>query len=135
MLTKFSCLYHVLKILLYRPTLSRRWYIPNSILMPDPNHLVECIKSATSIIAIYDLFCRSFGDGHCILSLSYSVFTAASVFLLQIQALTSQDERAIHNLEFCIHALQRVVSINPGKANSNQIIGLLLFSDCLMNVY
>ena len=85
---------------------------------PDPNHLVECISSATSIIAIFDLFCRTFGDDYCILSLSYSVYTAASIFLLQVQAATGPvagEEMTVRRLEFCIKALERVGRINPGE--------------------
>jgi len=66
-----NCLYHTFKILLYRPMLSRR----TSGGHLNPEHLLECIASATSIIAIFDLFCKCFGDGHVVLSLSYSVYT------------------------------------------------------------
>lgn len=95
--------------------------------MPDPNHLVECIAASTSIIAIFDLFCRSFGAGRCILSLSYSVYTAASIFLLQIQALTYHDEQTLRRLEFCIHALERVKTINPGNAYYALLLVALVF--------
>jgi hypothetical protein len=83
---------------------------------PDPGHLVECISSATTIVAIFDLFCRTFGEGYCVLSLSYSIYTAASIFLLQIQASTYQDEQTLRLLQFCIEVLGRVKLFNPGTA-------------------
>lgn len=113
MLTYLSCLYHTFKILLYRPMLFQRSEVTDQ--KPDPNHLVECISSATSIIAIFDLFCKTFGDSYCILSLSYSVYTAASIFLLQIQVGMSQDEQTLARLKFSIYSLERVKSTNPGK--------------------
>jgi hypothetical protein len=81
---------------------------------PDPSHLVECISSATAIIAIFDLFRRTFGEGYCVLSLSYSIYTAASIFLLQIQASTYQDDQTLRRLQFCIGVLERVKIFNPG---------------------
>ena len=81
---------------------------------PDPSHLVECISSATAIITIFDLFRRTFGEGYCVLSLSYSVYTAASIFLLQIQASTYQDDQTLRRLQFCTEALERVKIFNPG---------------------
>ncbi|KFZ07001.1 hypothetical protein V501_06851 [Pseudogymnoascus sp. VKM F-4519 (FW-2642)] len=106
-----NCLYHTFTILLYRPMLFQRSEVTDQ--KPDPNHLVECISSATSIIAIFDLFCKTFGDNYCILSLSYSVYTAASIFLLQIQAGMSRDEQTLARLKFSIYSLERVKSTNP----------------------
>lgn len=85
---------------------------------PNPYHLLECMSSATSIIAIFDLFCRTFGDDYCILSLSYSVYIAASIFLLQVQAVGSgiQDEITLRRLEFCVGALRGVRGINAGES-------------------
>jgi len=87
-------------------------------LRPNADYLLECIKSATSIISIFDLFCRSFGDGHCVLSVAYSVYMAVSILLLQVQGATSSDKQAIRRLEFCIRSLERVKSSNPGKLNN-----------------
>lgn len=81
---------------------------------PDPSHLVECISSATAIITIFDLFRRTFGEDYCVLSLSYSVYTAASIFLLQIQASTYQDDQTLRRLQFCTGVLERVKIFNPG---------------------
>jgi hypothetical protein len=80
---------------------------------PDPSHLVECISSATAIITIFDLFRRTFGESYCVLSLSYSVYTAASIFLLQIQASTYQDDQTLRRLQFCTGVLERVKIFNP----------------------
>lgn len=111
-LTIGSCLFHVFKILLYRPMLCHR----SNNQRPDASHLVECVSSATTIIAIFDLYCRTFGVDYCILSLSYSVYTAASIFLLQIQAATSRDDEALERLKFCIIALEKVKISNPGNS-------------------
>jgi hypothetical protein len=81
---------------------------------PMQNHLVECVTSATSIIAIFDLFCRTFSINHCVLSLSYSVYIAASIFLLQVQA-TPEDQQAVRKLNFCVRALHQAKNVNPGK--------------------
>ncbi|KUI63280.1 Nitrogen assimilation transcription factor nirA [Cytospora mali] len=90
------CLYHTFNILLHRPMLSRERSTPNN---NRAKHLLECVSSATSIIAIFDLFCKSFGIYRTVLSMSYSVYIAASIFLLQ--------------LDFCIRALSRLKDINP----------------------
>lgn len=88
-------------------------------------HLLECVSSATSIIAIFDLFCKSFGIYRSVLSLSYSVYIASSIFLLQVQAaagmtggtLTEEEQQqqqpALRKLDFCIRALSRLKDINP----------------------
>ncbi len=84
---------------------------------PNPNHLLECVTAATSTLAIFDLFCKTFGYERCVLSLTYSLYIAASIFLLQLQANT-QDTMALRRLEFCIRALDRVKRTNPGKIPS-----------------
>lgn len=77
-------------------------------------HLVKCVTSATSIIAIFDLFCRTYSLNYCVLSLAYSVYVASSIFLLQIQA-TPDNQQALQRLEFCIQCLGQVKSFSPGK--------------------
>lgn len=88
------------------------------------NHLLECVSSATSIIAVFDLFCKSFGIYRSVLSLSYSVYIASSIFLLQVQAAAGtsgrlteeqqqQQQPALRKLDFCIRALSRLKDINP----------------------
>lgn len=77
--------------------------------------LVQSISSATSIIALYDLFRRTFGDCHVVLCLAYSLYTAASIFLLEIQALKYASSGTIEKLRYCIAAMHRVTAANPGK--------------------
>lgn len=97
-------------------------------------HLLECVSSATSIIAIFDLFCRSFGIYRSVLSLSYSVYIASSIFLLQVQAAAGasgvlteeqqqQQQPALRKLDFCIRALNRLKDVNPIVGSA---IGLVL---------
>ncbi|KAF3760441.1 hypothetical protein M406DRAFT_237195, partial [Cryphonectria parasitica EP155] len=116
-----NCLYHTFNILLHRPMLSRE---RSSADNNRARHLLECVSSATSIIAIFDLFCKSFGIYRSVLSLSYSVYIASSIFLLQVQAaagssgtLTEEEQQqqqpAIRKLDFCIRALSRLRDINP----------------------
>lgn len=97
-------------------------------------HLLECVSSATSIIAIFDLFCKSFGIYRSVLSLSYSVYIASSIFLLQVQAAAGasgvltdeqqqQQQPALRKLDFCIRALSRLKDINPIVGSA---VGLVL---------
>ncbi|KAI8297563.1 Nitrogen assimilation transcription factor nit-4 [Colletotrichum sp. SAR11_59] len=109
-----NALYRTFKILLYRPMLSQRGRVGEN-LQPVQRYLVECVTTATSIIAIFDLFCRSFGIGHCVLSLSYSVYIAASIFLLQVQS-SVEDTQALRRLEYCVRILASVKRINPGES-------------------
>lgn len=107
-----NCLFHTFRILLYRSMLFESPSSPR-VFAHETRHLKECIASATSILAIYDLFCKTFGNDRVILSLVYSVYTAASIFLLQVQAATNPDEQALRRLTFCIAALERVKSSTP----------------------
>lgn len=77
-------------------------------------HLTTCVSSATAIIAIFDLYCRTFTINYCVLSLSYSVYIAATIFLLQVQA-SPDDQQALRRLEFCIQALDKCRFISPSK--------------------
>lgn len=105
-----NCLYHTINILLHRPVLcsktTRETY--------DKSHLVQCMGSATAILALFDLYRRTFGDAHVVLSLAYSVYTAASIFLLEIQALKYAAPGTLDKLKFCVYALERVKGSNPG---------------------
>lgn len=49
------------------------------------------------------------------LSLAYSVYTAASIFLLEIQALKCAVPSTLDKLRHCVSALERVKGANPGK--------------------
>ncbi|PKY09197.1 putative Zn(II)2Cys6 transcription factor [Aspergillus campestris IBT 28561] len=112
-----NCLYHTINILLHRPILcskSRQSY--------DKSHLVQCMISATAILSLFDLFSNTFGDGHVVLSLAYSVYTAASIFLLEIQALKYVAPGTLEKLKFCIYALERVKISNPVMATALGLI-------------
>lgn len=116
-----NCLYQTFKILLYRPMLSKRMAGIEGLHMVPPTRWLECVNSATAIIAIFELFCRTFGYRRCVLSLSYSVYIAASIFLLQVQANT-EDSLAFQRLKFCIFALDRVKLVNPVVASALGLI-------------
>lgn len=102
--------------------LSRRFSRSDVTIELNPNHLLECVTSATSIIATFDLFCRTFGQSHCVLSVNYTVYIAASIFLLQVQA-SANDQQALRRLEFCIHALGRAKKVNPSKLSRHPLSG------------
>jgi len=114
MFTLHSALYHTFKILLYRPMLARPSRESEGNLQPMQHWLVECISSASSIISIFDLFCRTFGIRFCNLSLSYSVYIATSIFLLQAQT-NSGDATALRRLEYCVRTLVQLQRIDPCK--------------------
>ncbi|KAL1988828.1 hypothetical protein VTN96DRAFT_7712 [Rasamsonia emersonii] len=107
-----NCLYHTINILLHRPILCGR---PRTSKQerPDMNHLIQCMTSATSILALFDLYRRTFGDSYVVLSLAYSVYTAASIFLLEIQAFKYPAPVTLDKVKFCIIALERVKTANP----------------------
>ncbi|RDA88325.1 hypothetical protein CP532_5545 [Ophiocordyceps camponoti-leonardi (nom. inval.)] len=109
-----NCLYHTFKILLYRPMLTGRGKRNDEGdgTTPAKCHLVECVTSATAIITIFDLFCRTFTMNYCVLSLAYSVYTAASVFLLQVQA-SPGEQQATRRLSYCCQCLSQVKTISP----------------------
>ena len=48
------------------------------------------------------------------LSVAYSLYTAASIFLLEIQALKYASNATLEKLRYCIIALGRVKHANPG---------------------
>ncbi|KDN62282.1 putative fungal specific transcription factor domain-containing protein [Colletotrichum sublineola] len=116
-----NVLYRTFKILLYRPMLSQRSQSSAENLQPVQRYLGECVRSATGIIAIFDLFCRSFGTTHCVLSLSYSVYIAASIFLLQVQS-SVEDVQALRRLEYCVCILASVKRINPVISSALNLI-------------
>ncbi|WEW54692.1 hypothetical protein PRK78_000114 [Emydomyces testavorans] len=108
-----NCIYHTTNILLHRPMLCSRPFRSSENAAENANHLVQCLSSATSIISLYDLYRRTFGDSHVVLSLAYSIYTAASIFLLEIQALKYASASTLEKLRYCIVALERVRSANP----------------------
>uniref|UniRef100_A0A0L0NAC4 Nitrogen assimilation transcription factor nit-4 n=1 Tax=Tolypocladium ophioglossoides (strain CBS 100239) TaxID=1163406 RepID=A0A0L0NAC4_TOLOC len=107
-----NCLYHTFKILLYRPMLTGRGKRDEGGMSPCRGYLVECVTSATAIITIFDLFCRTFTMNYCVLSLAYSVYIAASIFLLQVQA-SPDEQQALRKLNYCIQCLDQVKNISP----------------------
>ncbi|PGH30427.1 hypothetical protein GX50_06801 [[Emmonsia] crescens] len=108
-----NCVYHTTNILLHRPTLCSRPFRGSAQETNNAKPLVQCISSATSIIALFDLYRRTFGDGHVVLSMAYSIYTAASIFLLEMQALRYASPSTLDKLRFCIAALTRVTAANP----------------------
>ncbi|KAH6645084.1 fungal-specific transcription factor domain-containing protein [Truncatella angustata] len=114
-------LYHALKILLHRRMLPFRGKTVDEESSAMPHHLQECVTSATSIIAAFDLFCKTFGIGHCVLSQLYSVYIAATIFLLQIQA-TPHDSQALGRLEFCLNALDKAKDTNNVISSALSVI-------------
>jgi hypothetical protein len=108
-----SCFYHTINILLHRPILCSRDLLKVRQETYDSSHLVQCMASATTILSLFDLYRRTFGDSHVVLSLAYSIYTAASIFLLEIQALKYAAPGTLDKLKFCIFALERVKAANP----------------------
>ncbi|EGC44136.1 C6 transcription factor [Histoplasma capsulatum var. duboisii H88] len=108
-----NCIYHTTNILLHRPALCSRPFRGAAEETHNGKPLVQCVSSATSILALYDLYRRTFGDGHVLLSMAYSIYTAASIFLLEIQALRYASPQTLDKLRFCVAALNRVTMTNP----------------------
>lgn len=77
-------------------------------------HAVQCMLSANSILAIYDLFRRTFGLTFGVLSLGFGVYTAASIFLSEIQASRDATSAAFERLVYCIQRLECMKSSSPG---------------------
>lgn len=121
-LTNISCLYHTINILLHRPILCSQSLLNTRQEPYDTSHLVQCMASATSILSFFDLYRRTFGDSHVVLSLSYSIYTAASIFLLEIQALKYAAPGTLEKLKFCIVALERIKVTNPVMATALQLV-------------
>ncbi|KAJ5819256.1 hypothetical protein N7474_004847 [Penicillium riverlandense] len=117
-----NCLYHTINILLHRPILCSRELLKTRQEQYDTSHLVQCMASATSILSLFDLYRRTFGDRHVVLSLAYSIYTAASIFLLEIQALKYAAPGTLDKLKFCIFALERVKVSNPVMTTALSLI-------------
>ncbi|CAG8139944.1 unnamed protein product [Penicillium olsonii] len=121
-----NCLYHTINILLHRPILCSRELLKTRPDAYDSSHLVQCMTSATSILSLFDLYRRTFGDSHVVLSLAYSIYTASSIFLLEIQALKYAAPGTLDKLKFCIFALERVKTANPVVTTVLNLISLEL---------
>lgn len=107
-----SCLYHTVKILAHRPVLSKN--LPQAT-ASGRSAIIECVSAASSITMVFELFIKTFGSSHCVMSLSYCIYMASSVFLLYIQASKPPDPKVIERLRFCIDALEKVSSTNAGR--------------------
>ncbi|KAM3465841.1 hypothetical protein MY5147_009182 [Beauveria neobassiana] len=116
-----NCIFHTYKILLYRPMLTRQYVTDIDGQLPWNTYLINCVTSATATIAIFDLFARTYSIKYCALSISYSMYIAASVFLLQVQAMPS-DSQAMRRLDYCLHMLHRVMVFNPIIGRSTDFI-------------
>ncbi|ROT42382.1 hypothetical protein SODALDRAFT_336132 [Sodiomyces alkalinus F11] len=116
-----NSLYHTFKVLLYRPMLSQRTRTAEDGLKPIEHYLLGCVTSATTIVALFDLFCRSFGIVQCDLSLSYGVYISASIFLLQVQS-NVEDTQALRRLEYCVRTLAQLKQGNPVIASALNLI-------------
>lgn len=80
------------------------------------HHLRQCLESANAILIIFIFFTKSFGHGHIITSQAYSVYIAASVFLLQVQATKDFTSQAMESLKFCVDSLERIKTTSPGES-------------------
>lgn len=60
----------------------------------------------------FDLFRQTFGEAKVILSLAYSLYTAASIFLIQLQA-HAVDDQTWQRLLFCSQALEQTKGSAP----------------------
>lgn len=80
------------------------------------HHLHYCVRSALAIIAIFELSLRWFGYEHVTTFQAYTVYTAASIFLLQIQAMKDLNTNALDNLRFCVDTLEKLTANSPGKS-------------------
>lgn len=111
-----SCLFHTINILTNRAKLRLSREPDSSAQMTEDNPLLQCMSSANTIIALFELYKRCFGDGHVVLSLAYSVYTAASIFLMEVQALRHAAPHTLERLSFCMGALDRLRVTSPGTA-------------------
>lgn len=89
------------------------------------HHLRQCLESANAILLLFNLFCKSFGDGHVILCQAYAMYTAASIFLLQIQATKDFESQAMENLRYSVDALERLRKTSPGKRSRAALAGTM----------
>lgn len=94
----------------------------------ETRYLKECIASASSIVAIFDLFRRTFGDRHVVLSLAYSIYIASSIFLLNLQAANSPDEFSLRRMGVCVSSLEGIKDSTPGMRRY-----LLFIPEILLN--
>jgi hypothetical protein len=109
-----SCLYHTINILLNRAKLKLSREPRFAAVLAEHSPLIQCVSSATSIVALFELYNRTFGEGHVVLALAYSVYTAASIFLLEVQAVGHAAANTLERLSLCVGTLERLRSTSPG---------------------
>lgn len=119
-----SCLYHTINILTNRAKLKLTKEANLAEATTEGNPLFQCMSSATSIVALFDLYRRTFGEGHVVLSLAYSIYTAASIFLLEVQAVGHGAPNTLERLSFCVSALEKLKETTPGTAFFTYLIGI-----------
>ena len=107
-------IFHIVTILLHRPMLYMRSTDPQR-----PNagteHTAECMSSAITIVRLYELYRKTFGDGHVVLVVGYAIYMAVSIFLLEAQANKdgSFAPSTLTHLQFCVQALERIKISSP----------------------
>jgi len=113
-----SLLYHTTRILLHRPLLTTYGKQDEVDDPQNSHHLRQCLEAANSTLVIFSFFTRSFGDGHVITSQAYTVYIAASMFLLQVQATKDFASQAMENLRYCVDALERIKATSQGTCTT-----------------
>lgn len=69
------------------------------------------------------------------------MYTAASIFLLQIQATKDYASQAMDNLRYSVDALERIKATSPGKVNHNinrvcrQLTNFVVLGSVLASLY
>ncbi|KAF3044865.1 hypothetical protein E8E11_006813 [Didymella keratinophila] len=117
-----NCFYHAVNILLHRAKLKLSRHPELASTLGEQNPLVHCISSASSIIALFGLYTSAFGEGHVVLCLAYSVYTAASIFLLEVRATGHAAAGTMERLSLCAGALKRLTRTNPVIAKASGVI-------------
>ncbi|KAL6245474.1 hypothetical protein RBB50_007473 [Rhinocladiella similis] len=116
-----NAMFHMVKIQLNRPVLCASG--ASEILRDNlEHHIAECSSAANAIINIFDLYTRTFGLGHVMTALIYCVYTAASIFLLQVQATKIDSPAPISKLKYCIDALESVKATAPIISTAIELI-------------
>ncbi|KAK5031063.1 hypothetical protein LTS07_004798 [Exophiala sideris] len=107
-----NAMYNMVRIQLHRPILCAAG-VSETLKKNLERHVMECSSSAVNILNIFDMYSRTFGTGHIQTALIYCVYTAASIFLLQVQAANQTSATAVSRLKYCINALESVQASFP----------------------
>jgi hypothetical protein len=128
----YSCLYHTINILLHRAKLKlSREPQTGTTTTAEHNPLIQCISSANSIVALFELYNRTFGEGHVVLALAYSLYTAASIFLLEVQAIGHAAANTLERLSLCVATLERLCKTSPVLSTALKVISRELEALCI----